>query len=188
MGSYQVNNILRSLLFIIILISNVGCSAQEHQPFGYEINAYRQLVGIQENQLQKTFGKLNVTSAKLPLHDPETYEDGLEVIVKQESIYFKIKRGVIISVVFRSSKFKTDRNVYVGMKYCEIISTYPDATFSFGYEDGGYLYLLDDNDGILFDFTTVELPLSQYISEGMPDKNSPSLCKATVNSIELKTK
>ena len=181
-----MNRITYSLLLpIIVLLSSLGCHNQAHRAYGYEINAYRQMIGLQKNQLDNIFGRSNIVPAKLPMHDPETHENSLVVLVGQQPIYFKIKDDIVVRAIFRSPKFKTDKNVFVGRKFCDVLFAYPDATFYFGYRDGGFVRLIDKNEGVLFEFSTAELPFNQFVEEGPPNKNSSLLCIALLDSIEL---
>ena len=48
-----MKSIIRLIVPIVIVLTNTGCTPQVHHHFGYEVNAYRKIIGIQENRLQK---------------------------------------------------------------------------------------------------------------------------------------
>ncbi len=186
MDSQKMTDLFRSLLLIFTLFLSTASSGQEGGEYKYEVDSYRNIIGLQENDLRKTFGQSRIESFELPLHDPGMYENGLRLSIGQRSIFLRMNNGIVSSLSFYSSVFRTSRGTSVGQEYCDVLSVYPETEFALGYEDGGFLRLLDKERGMVFEFSVDELPLKKYLTEGKPSKGASSLCSAVLSSIELR--
>jgi len=131
------------------------------------------------------FGSSNVMIDKVPLHEPEMYRNVLRILVSNHSVVFNMQNDFVQSISFDSPFFKTNRSIFVGKSFCDVLSAYPEADFSFVYEEGGSLHLLDREQNVLFYFSTENLPFNEYIVNGPPNKKTSSLCIAKLQSIEL---
>ncbi len=171
-------------ILITVLIFN-GCSGQILSEDKFEISSYRKAIGQSEVNLKQIFGASQVKRKKFPLHDPDTYEDGLGINVGKETVFFGMKHGKVYKVVFQSPQFKLNNNIFVGQNYCDILSTYPELDFRFDYVRGGILTLTDRERSTILEFSTVYLPIGKYVREGKPDKGDMSLCGEILSRIIL---
>ena len=169
-----------------IFLVGASCSGYDIHAFDIRLASYRDIIGASVGELENTFGPSNILAVKLPMHDPETYEDWLMVSLSQRSFFVRAKDDAVQRVVFSSSDYQTDKGVSVGQTYCEVLAAYPNSGFEFSYEDGGFLRLVDQDKGFLFDFDIAELFTGQFVIEGPPNKRSRSLCSTELTSIELR--
>lgn len=171
------------LTFLIVTgLFSIGCLAQDEKKYGYNIDSFREIISLQEAELKRIFENSSIFSDKIPAHDPGTYDSGLGILIGNESVFLRMENNIVKSILFRSPKFVTERGAHVGQSFCDILPLYPKAEFYIGYLDE--LYLTAKEQGILFDFIAADLPHNKYMKEGLPDRDSPTLCVATLDSIE----
>lgn len=173
------------LCFLLVLSGFASaCATDREYDEKHAIEGYRQIIGLTESELVAIYGDAAVRFS-WPLHDPGMYEHGLKIEVDSSGAYVRLESGRASGVFFNSSRFWTDQKMHVGNSYCDVLTAYPDAHLTFGYEEGGELFLIVNKDGLLFEFSTAELPLEEYLANGEPKRNSQSLCTAVLTSIEI---
>ena len=176
-------NLIRALVISIGLFLSLGCSSAGRND-ALEIDSYSRLLGIKEPELTRMYGQSRIIPAKIAMHDSS--EDGLRLLVDNESVLLRLRVETVISASFTSPAFRTARGVTVGQTYCSVSKAYPEAVLSFGFSDGGFVRLVYEEKKIVFEFSTVGLPFDQYILEGFPTRDDPALCNAELSVIGLK--
>ena len=182
-GFPKMTNFLRSLLLVVTLVLTTNCYRQGDDKYRYEVNSYRSVIGFSESDLQKTFGQSRLKLAALLMHD--WYENGLRLSIEKESIFLRMRNDIVSSVLFDSPSFRTNRGTRVGQQYCGVLSVYPEAEFAFGSAYGGFLRLLDNERGMVFEFSTGNIPWNKYAAR-KPGKGTSLLCSEILISIELR--
>ncbi|GAA5526205.1 hypothetical protein Maes01_02804 [Microbulbifer aestuariivivens] len=177
-----MNNYYLRLFFIVMAVFSASCTGQNIK---YNIGEYRSIIGLSKSDLVNVYGESSVLDVEFSLHDPETTENGLKLLLGDAFLFLRTSRGQVSRVLFRSSEFKTKTGVHVGLSFCDVSAKYTDAKFFFEYSNGGNLSLVEESERIKFTFFTDELPFEEYILAGIPDKNSSTLCRANLNYIEL---
>lgn len=175
---------MRKLIYLFFVIYTSSCGSAEVVYFGDSIDGYQRLIGVEIVELKEILNTSKIELSPIPTHEPEESVSAFLVSTRGKK-FFVVGDDKVDALLFRDSNFKSKKGVKVGQDFCQITAIYPKAKFIFNFSEGALLQLHVEDEKIILDFDTSNLPLGKYISQGHPSKDDTTLCSSHLSYIKL---